>query len=294
MRMNTGLLPCTEATLVKLIDNAKEFISFLGCGLTKLEAEALVKNRDRVKYIVVDINDESFYNGYSSAEALSILHNAGITIFQGNKFRINILDIDNKAIIYSPIPQSIEKLPDGEYPNGIYTDYITVKNLFDGINQNFSYVQDNKNENELSYKITEVNDDDIKKIEKKYPNENEKLKYKQILNIYKSKIQFIEPRLTGFNFKSRTITIPSDLLKLNTNQDYLSQNDKESIKNTQEKLKAKYSLFTEYEKDKDKKSNFNTQVEAIQELVAAFRKNHVVNIKKYGNICCIDEKQAIE
>ena len=244
-------------------------------------AQALVKKKNIRPSIILDNNRHVYYTGYGTVDALKLLRENGIKIAGADGIRIDILIADDKALIYSPTPRTVEKLPSGDTPNGILTDASAVKNLVLNIELRSETTQENltnkmvtddalaqaagslKN-NKLI--IREIPDQEIEEtanaVAKTIPNFN----LCEILQVYTSCIQFVEPILTGINnIKKTKITLPSELLHLTT--------DKE----VQENLKTTYSLFANETAIIDLTKDINKRYDDLL-------KTYTTQLKDFGRI----------
>lgn len=228
----------TEDYMISKIDEAKSRIAFIGTGFNAKVANAVVKQINLVESIIFDNQSDVYKIGYGYAESLTILKDANIQIKEAHNIRINVLVIDDKALIYSPRPLIIENQVKESYPNGIIMNYTAVAglfNVFEVSNKQFEHekgLTPVSKEDTQQLVVTELTEKSISQTLQIVRDNPPKLDLHRTLNAYVAKIKFIEIQLSGFNIKQHKVKIPNELL-------LIAKNDKD-VRN---QLSATYNLF---------------------------------------------------
>ena len=213
---------------------------------------------------------------------------AGIPLKETCNIRINVLALDDKALVYSPTPLVIEEGVNNGFPNAIIVDYHAVKSLFklDDVdkktfkNQEASIIEEPTQEgSSTKLLVKDLTPQDVEETVKVVAKNPPKIDLNRQLHTYTSKIKFIEIQLTGFNFKQHKVKIPNELLMLS--------NSSESVKS---QLSATYNMFNSIGEE----SVFVRKVTEIQDKVKGLRKDYIVNLPKYGSMCLVSKVSEIE
>lgn len=266
-----------DASLCREIRAAQREIGFVGAGMTAAVARALAERPKLVSTVVIDNSEVTFTHGYGSVEALKILKDAGIRVMIGKAIRINILALDDKALVYSPTALSIEEVPNSETPGGIRVSYGAVAHIFRQIRpekrQEFEEAPSVSNGHLI---VKEMTREELKKDIQRNEANPPHFDLSRQLNVYKARIQFVEVRLQGFDVKSHTVRIPQELI-------VLSGGNRE----TQDQLKASYRIF-------GKTSAIQASTAEIEKKVKKFREKFVVQLPKYGAVCAVKDKPEMK
>lgn len=300
--MKSMFVPASEQNIIDLVNSAQSAISFFGTGLSDNVAKAICSHRGFAGPIVLDNSEDAYQIGYGNVAAISLFKDAGIPFCKAPNIRINVLRIDDLALIYSPIPLRLEERKNGNNQGGILVDFSAVKSLFDSIvvkdETEPDGEQDNENpeiektaENEpvsilekikkpesvTPVVVSKVTEEEIKTTVETIEKNPPQLDLSRQLNVYTNKIQFVEIELRNFNLAQHTVKIPKELLKL-------SKNDKD----IEEQLNATYTLVNK------KSSMLLTKAESIQEEVKKLRTKFTVQLKGFGVVFAKKQKKDLE
>ena len=286
--MNNGYVSATKDNIISLIRQCRNRIAFVGTGFNTDIAKELVLKKDIVESIVIDNGRDTYNIGYGTVESLDILKNAGIPLKETCNIRINVLALDDKALVYSPTPLVIEEGVNNGFPNAIIVDYHAVKSLFklDDVdkktfkNQEASIIEEPTQEgSSTKLLVKDLTPQDVEETVKVVAKNPPKIDLNRQLHTYTSKIKFIEIQLTGFNFKQHKVKIPNELLMLS--------NSSESVKS---QLSATYNMFNSIGEE----SVFVRKISEIQDKVKGIRRDYIVNLPKYGSMCLVSKVSEIE
>lgn len=274
--LNSVLTSGSNISLCKYIKAANNVIDFIGVGLSAEVADCMITRKEILRHIVIDNSDIVYHCGYGNPLALAKFKEAKIDVMAGKNIRMNILRIDDNAIVYSPTALSFEEDQNNLF-NALLVKFDVVKEIFDKFE-----VTDDKNINEENpiqagnIVATTLSEEDINKTVKEMEGTTKKLDFARILNTYRAKLQFVEFELKKFNVTSHSIKIPKELLKL-------SKGNKEA----EAQLNATYSIF-------DKYSDYAQEAKEIVNIKDEIRKNFLINVKGYGTVMVLKLKPQFE
>lgn len=276
--LNSLLFSTNNENLCRFIETATNNIRFIGVGISQNMAKQLVQKKHLIEYLLVDNNEFIYKSGYGDINAIELLKENGVNLLVTKNIRVNILNVDNKVVIYTPTPLVIEEEPNINTPSGLVMDLYAVKDIFDSIN----IVSDKNYENSHSVQEAKVIAkklpiEEIRKVSTVIDKNPLKFDLERCLNIYKNKIQFIEIELKGFNLKQHKVNIPKELLQFTKRNAVL-----------QEQLSATYTLFN------DKNSKLLKKTEEITKMVDKLRKENTISLKRYGVIFPLSRKHDIQ
>lgn len=250
-----------------LLEQAKERVFISLPSIHKNLSEVLMNLRDLpFLFVIIDLSEDRIRDGYGQISAIEELQNAGIKIldFPGNMVSFIIAD----EIGYFLFPESKTQLNTTKSINAVKMDPVILNSIvgyfFPNLNKKkrinpFKYVAemnkfiDNAEEEEKIKKIEKINIDKLSVIQQNLNNNPpQKIEFSNILNVYRTKIEFVELIFTGANIQSKTIKISSKILPFKD-------------KKIREMFHTNMSLFTDVE-DSDWYKDINDIKDELKEI----------------------------
>lgn len=221
--------------LGELIINAQKFIIYSAPSIHDDIAIYLCdahKKGIRVN-VILDINEESFRNGFGEMKAVEKLQKNGVEVKQIDGNLISFIITDEKGYFF--FDQSKIFIDEANGPNAVLMDSITLTklvsfyyqpqheddNLVEELSDNIKLKYNPSIELESldylsyssSYVIKDIDDNNIKEIKKNLKlNPPIKPDIKRKINTYSAKVQFAELNFVGSNISSLKVKIPKDAL----------------------------------------------------------------------------------
>lgn len=300
VRMNSYIVSTNDATIIDMIKAADENIMFFGAGMSEAVAEALAEQADIVSMVSLDGDINGFYSGYGKFESIRILKNAGIELYKNNNQRINILITDDDALIYSPIPLSIEGEPNGTNATGLIVKKNAISDIMltcvvkdpskvDWQEESVSNSKDEvcsgegtenneaKGNSMITLSVEPFSSSDIDSMgEKIADNPPKEFDITRTVRSYQSIIRFVKMTQHGFNIPNRTITIPKEIR-------LLAENNPEVA----EKLKTQYNIFSN-------EGIAANESKYIERKINHLRDKYLYNVHDYMPVIIVDEIKAFE
>lgn len=224
-----------EKQLLSLISTVEKWLVFMGPGVSKAIAEAIVEcwhrlGRRNVK-VVLDVDPEVARMGYGDVDGLNVLQNAasefGMVINRQRGVRIGVLITDLSTHVFAPTPLLIEAgSTNSPHFNSVSLDFVPPNLVRDlGLGEKGSAVQSVGREEISSEKIAKVAQD----LQKNPPVKFDIARKMRVFNTF---FEFVEFELKGTQLTRRQVPIPSDLMGLAQN------------KQTQQLLHANFRLIS--------------------------------------------------
>ena len=283
----------------RLISNASDKIFVSIPNVHEEITQVLLKAKETVSNIkiVVDCSEDSFRNGYGSAESIDKLKAAGIGIFESNKNRVSFIICDEKG--YFIFPESRIFVHDDVGNNAVKIDPITLihlisyffppektdgadeqikKDLFESSKKIDEYIEETINDIEnpqTQVPIEPINEEkfiQVKENIKKNPPLHPDLQRQ--INTYTAKIQFAELNFEGANLHVKKVRIPPKAMPFRD----------EEIKKA---LETKMRLF----EDLDSKNEFKAFF-SVREKIDELRDNYCTPVtSRKKSIISVEKKQ---
>jgi len=265
------------SSLVELILNSQERIIYSAINTHQEVAEVLKEaaHKDVQVTVIIDPSEDNYRNGFGEIKSIDILQKSGVNIYEVPGNRLSLLIADNIGYIFFPQSKIFEEEPVG--PNAILmnpmmiievvTHYFPAKSdqkkkeyiealncAVEAMKNEFPTVLNNIKNNYTDLSVRELDQEKLKEVKENLANNppvHPDIKRK--INTYTAKVQFVELKFLGSNFKTTKVNIPKDALPFKD----------ANIKNS---LETKLNLFTNVKNNEDiaKFEAINQKVEMLR------------------------------
>ncbi|UYM15473.1 hypothetical protein [Endozoicomonas euniceicola] len=299
--------------LASSIINARQRIVYIAAGMIPTVSAALIKlyktHPDIDIYIALDINPHSLRLGYGELDCVEELRDAGIVVYEQPNTRLNICVVDDIGWSFSHPPMLVE---DANVVHGFNALTLSAEQVHDIAATVANHVQTPqpahiegaKTEKPLvgkavsllnvqpltNSRMSEVKEDMAR-------NPAQKFDVSRQVNVFNSRIEFVELELEGAHIDRHTFRFPKEIKQLiSTDRD------------AQDRFNATYKLISEGSKASSKpivrevdllrknflkpmgkmgrvmlraqKENFNGQLKEAQKLIADYKTKLQKNLEK--------------
>lgn len=301
-----------DKTLIKLLQEAKRRIVFITPGLHEPVAEELGKRFSEIEgldvTVVLDPDQDVCRIGYGDAKGLELINNLakknGFWVRSQPGLRVGILLVDDKTLVWSPTPRSVEAPPSSTLQKEIF-ETVSPNGLLLGNHpgeQLAKAVAAEGSETDLSHAEigkTAITPEQVNNtLDELVKNPPIPVDLARVTRVFSTKLQFVELEIKGAKISQTQLTVPSELLNADAKGDL-----KELI---QSKLRA-FADFKNVEVavpayidgepllDSDGKPRMTQMSEAsLQRLRTALEKRFIYDIKGYGRLISKDDKINFE
>jgi len=208
----------TDESLSKLICQARDRILFIAPGITEPVASALVARLADPRLsitVILDSDPEVYRLGFGTPEGLSTLkvqldtNQFGLRCQPG--IRIGVLVVDDKTLIYSPVPQLIEAgSTSASKPNALFLEGAIATKLSEAAGATQTT---RPSDGEIGKKaLTPLDIESIKKNLDENPPAPFDLTQKA--HVYSSRLQYVEFSVEKYQLTRQTVSIPAYLMGL--------------------------------------------------------------------------------
>lgn len=245
-----------------LIDDAKNIIIFSSANLHEEVSLALLEasNKGVQIKVIIDPSEENCRNGLGDIKSIELLEKADIKIFEVKGNQISFIIADDIGYIF--FPQSKIFIDEPKGPNAILMDDVTklkiisqyynpkskeekeklidtILDLAKSTKNEITSIIDSVQNSKSDITLDELDTDKLKKVKENLEiNPPIQPDIKRKIETYTTKVQFVELKFEGSNFRSKKINIPNKALPFK---------DVELKKS----LETKLSLFTDLENNSD-------------------------------------------
>lgn len=212
----SAVISLDDDQLIEAIKSARKRLLLVVPGLSLGVAQALCERwleigRDAV-HVLLDIDPEVCRMGYGTIEAIQLLQQTAAqidsVIHHRPGIRVGILISDDVALVFSPTPLLVEKLPSQvPHPNAIRIDMTSSATSTTGTLHGEA--------NDLIQGGEPVKDTQVQATAQDL-SANPPLKFDlaRKVRVFNSQIEFVEFELKGLSISRKTVPIPSDLMGL--------------------------------------------------------------------------------
>ena len=207
----------SEEALVELISYAQRRIVVVAPALTTSVATAILRQLESLGQldvtVILDSDPEVYRIGFGDVEALELVRKACANqcfhLREQLGVRIGVLISDDTTMVYSPVPKSIEVGSVSiEKPNAIVLSGSTAGCIATAAGANEG---SDMQEPEIGEKALEVTN--LQEMQSNLKdNPPTPFDVTRKLNVFSSKVQYVEFSVTNYRFTTRHIPLPSDLL----------------------------------------------------------------------------------
>ena len=206
-----------EDQLKSLIATAKEWLMFMGPGVSMAIAAAIVDRwhvlgPERVK-VILDVDPEVSRLGYGEIEALKILQSAskevGSVVNHQPGLRIGLLMTDQSTLVFAPRPLLI----DGGTIHELQTNAIALDFIPSSLMHELGLGE--KGQADQTIGLAQVTPEQIDNVDRDL-DQNPPVKFDvaRIMNAFNALFEFVEFKLEGTQLSRKSIPIPADLMGL--------------------------------------------------------------------------------
>lgn len=223
--------------------------------------------------VIIDANAEAYRDGFGEIEGLTMLTDSRIEVRKAPGLRIGILVIDERAWVFSPTPEIIFDQPTESTFNAVEVSRDFAQQILVSIAPEFSVSTDplesvvlpDSAESEIGTEIiTQGEVTEIKKDLKKSPPQ--KFDATRQIRVYQNHFQFVDISLEKCNLKGHKIKIPSNILKIVSDED------------VRKRMSASYDLL-------DASSETAQETEGLQFAVRELRELFTISVgEPYGRV----------
>lgn len=226
-----------DNALIGLIRSAQQRIVFIAPGLHKKVAEALGKRFSEVDKldvtVVIDPDEEVCRIGYGEEEGLRLVNEYARKNFIGLRsqpgLRVGVLLVDDKTLIWSPTPRSVEAPPSSDAspeslfaapptqsPNGLMLGSNPAQQLTQAVAAEGSNTVPADAEIGKSAVTPEQVKHTLDELKKNPPID---VDLARVTRVFSTKLQFVEFEVKGAKLSRTQLTVPSELLNADAKGD---------------------------------------------------------------------------
>ena len=285
-----------DFSLLELIESARRRLVFLGPGVRRVVAEAILRTAERLPNavtVVIDVNPHVCRLGYGEVSGLEILQTAAekgrLTLQNQPDLRIGLVISDDAMLMYTPTPLLIEagpetspcdsadcvcRQPNGILIRGVVPDAVEKVCSEDGLTGGA----------ELNTKcVTKEDVANAMSSLKKIPPKQFDFARREL--VFSSRICFVEFKLQGYKISSRTIELPPEFFV--------------DDKDTQRRLKNKFKICDKESLPKDVEYEGNGRVErlsmdSIEQKILEVRQKYLIPVGKWGTVILREELEEFK
>lgn len=251
--------------LIELIRAAQQRVVLVTPGMVLQVAKAIVRTSSRIGTdkctVIVDPDTEVCRIWYGQIESLELLMSNGITIRRSNGLRIGVICVDDTALIYSPVPLSVEHERNKDAsPNAVKVAVDDVERLIAATVPTRTLATAGS---EIEVGKAEVRKDEVEAAKKDLLERPPvKPDLARQVRVISSEFQFVELKFAGGRIEQRVLPLTAKDLGVKNRR--LSQ-----------KIKGQYKILEE-QKFKD--------LEDINQKLENIRKRYLKPVVGFGNV----------
>ena len=219
-----------DNALIALIQKAERRIVFIAPGLHQPVAQALgtrFKEVDKLDVtVVIDPDEEVCRIGYGDAKGLALVSQYAQENYIGLRsqpgLRVGVLLVDDKTLIWSPTPRSVEAPPDSgssdkylfggdatSMPNGLMLGENPAHQLAKAVAaEGTDTIQKNAEIGKIAVTPERIKET-LDELEKNPPID---VDLARVTRVFSTKLQFVEFEVKGAKISRTQLTVPSKLL----------------------------------------------------------------------------------
>lgn len=220
-----------DARLVDLIDGAQERVVFIAPGLELTVAQALGKRLGDVGGIditvILDADEDVCRIGYGDIRALQYLHamvnEAGFALRSQPGLRVGVLLADDRMLVWSPTPRSVEAPPSSQSKAADLLDYrspIAPNGIMLGENPREQLAMavaaegtPTSGPNDAEIGCTAITPQQVDEtVSALASNPPIPVDLARVTRVFSTKLQFVEFKVKGGQLSKIQLRVPSDLL----------------------------------------------------------------------------------
>ncbi|MBI3896077.1 MAG: hypothetical protein HY313_09115 [Acidobacteria bacterium] len=212
----SAVISLDDGQLIEAIRSARRRLLLVAPGLSPAVAQAVCKQwlqmGGSAVQILLDVDPEICRMGYGTIEAIQLLQHTAAqldsVIHHRPGIRVGILVSDDKALVFSPTPLLVEKLPSQvPHPNAIRIEMTPSAPSGAGTLH--------EEASDLIQGGEPVNDTQVQAAAQDL-SVNPPLKFDlaRKVRVFNSQIEFVEFEMKGLSLSQKSATIPSDLMGL--------------------------------------------------------------------------------
>lgn len=301
-----------DKALIELLQEATRRIVFITPGLHEQVAEALGKRFSEIDgldvTVVLDPDQDVCRIGYGDAKGLELINNLakknGFWVRSQPGLRVGILLVDDKTLVWSPTPRSVEAPPistprqDSLFeksktasPNGLLLGNNPGEQLAKAVAAEGSDTDLSQAEIGKTAITPEQVKDTLDELDKNPPIP---VDLARVTRVFSTKLQFVELEIKGAKISQTQLTVPSNLLNADAKGDL------------KELIQSKLRAFADFKNvdvavpayldgepllDSEGKPRMTQVSEAsLQRSRTAIEKRFIYDITGYGRLLSKDEK----
>jgi len=285
------LFSITPSALAQEVKEAKESVYYIGSGIDEPVAHSIIRARTNNPAldicVVIDCDAQARRLGYGDQTSIGLLMEADIEVHQLPNVRISACIVDDRGWIFAVVPKLIED-PQAQFGlNGVELNRSQIWDLTEQIinlvrrDLTAAELMNNGQESSLSLspilpssvsQLTEhqlgIIDDELEE------NPPQRFDISRQLNVFNSRIEFVELEFEGGNIERHTFKLPPDIIKLLA-----------SDRDAQARLSANYKLIGE---------NSKTSSKELMQRVQDLRANYLRPMGKLGRVILRSQKENFE
>jgi hypothetical protein len=263
-----ALQSITDSDLTSAIEQARERVVLIAPGVTKSLAEAVAAawsrlGSDRVT-VILDVDPEICRFGYGTIEGLEVLQNAanaaGEALGHEPGVRICVVIADEETFVFSPTPRQLEAAPSEAGTTG------TTQPKKNGIvlskppaTLEAEVGAGPERDAKRSVGMENVDPATVDKVRKDLKsNPPKSFDLSRAVNVYNSKLHFVELKVTGCMLSQHKARLPQHLLHIVKRNKQLA----DKIENSIRLLESKDALITEGDVSQDAIFKLRSEIEA--------------------------------
>lgn len=299
-----------DATLIKLISQAKQRVVFVAPGVHQPVAEALGKRLaevDRLQVtVVIDPDEDVCRIGYGDAKGLELLSayatRQSFALMAQPGLRVGVLLVDDVTLVWSPTPRSVEAAPVGNAatpaagsPNGLLLGANPGEQLAHAVSA--AGTETLPLDAEIGTVV--VTKDRVQKtLEALAKNPPIPVDLARITRVFSTKLQFAEFTVRGAKFSKRELKVSND---------HMNADIQGELKGLVESKLRAFGDFLDEEVEVPAFNNGNEVydssqkrlTEKVSEATLQRRRNelerrYLFNVAGFGRLMAKDDKQDLE
>lgn len=299
-----------DATLIKLINQAKLRVVFVAPGVHRPVAEALGKRLaevDRLQVtVVIDPDEDVCRIGYGDAKGLELLSayagNQSFALMAQPGLRIGVLLVDDITLVWSPTPRSVEAAPVGKAttpaagaPNGLLLGANPGEQLANAVSA--AGTETLPLDAEIGTVV--VTKDRVQKTLAGLANNPPiPVDLARITRVFSTKLQFAEFTVRGAKFSKRELKVSND---------YMNADIQGELKGLVESKLRAFGDFRDQEVEVPAFNNGNEVFDSRQKRLTEYvseaslqrqrnelERRYLFNVPGFGRLTAKDDKQDLE
>ena len=299
-----------DATLIKLISQAKQRVVFVAPGVHQPVAEALGKRLaevDRLQVtVVIDPDEDVCRIGYGDAKGLALLSayadNESFALMAQPGLRVGVLLVDDATLVWSPTPRSVEAAPVGNAatpaagsPNGLLLGANPGEQLAHAVSA--AGTETLPLDAEIGTVV--VTKERVQKtLEALAKNPPIPVDLARITRVFSTKLQFAEFTVRGAKFSKRELKVSNDHMNADIQGELKGLVDSKlrafgDFRDEEVEVPA-FNNGNEVFDSNQKRLTENVSEATLQRQRNELERRYLFNVAGFGRLMAKDDKQDLE